>query len=522
MATGSELTYNTSASATTMANTIMGDGVTVVSASYSGDRYSSGTYSRGDSRSPEATPSDTGVILSTGYVSDFTQSSGDPNRSSQTSTNTGGVNGNDDFDDLAGTNTYDAAMLDIDFIPTGNTMTLSFTFASEEYPEYINSQYNDMVGIWVNGQPVSLSAGNGDASVTNINGSANQNLYINNTGDTYNTEMDGFTVTMSVTFPVVPGQVNSIRIGVADVSDSNYDSAVLIAADSGQTTFIAMDDAANGDLNATTVIDVLGNDINTTGNSNVRVTHINGVAVNPGDTVVLPSGDSVKLNADMTFSFTSDADGDEVNFTYQIANGSGKTDIGMVTVDTVPCFTAGTLIRVPGGERPVEALRPGDLVLTRDDGPQPLRWIGRRRVAAEGDLAPVHIAAGTFGPHRDLTVSPLHRILLRDARAQLLFGEDEVLVAARDLVDGRAVRRLPGGTVDYVHLLFDRHQIVLSEGLPSESFLPGPVMARSLEAEVLAEIVAVFPELDPATGAGYGPSARRTLRPFEARVLAAA
>ena len=518
MATGSELSYNTNASATQMANTIMGDGVTVVGASYSGDRLSSGTYSRGDSRSPEATPGDTGVILSTGRVTDFTQSSGDPNRNSDTGTDTWGVNNNAQFNALAGTNTYDAALLDVDFIPTGDTMTMTFTFASEEYPEYINSIYNDMVGVWVNGSPVEVAYGNGDVSVTNVNGQSNTNLYINNTNDAYNTEMDGFTVTMSLTFRVLPGEVNSLRIGVADVSDTQYDSSLLIAADSVQTTMVAADDAASVYADHATTLNVLGNDINTAGGT-LKVTHINGVAVASGQTVTLPSGDLVKLNADMTLTFTADDDAEEVAFTYTISNGQGKSDVGIITIDTIPCFVAGTMILTPQGEVPVERLLPGDLVCTKDNGPQPLRWIGRRKVAATGAFAPIRITAGTFGEHRTLTVSPLHRILIRDRRAELLFGEAEVLVAARDLVDDARVRAMPGGSVEYVHLLFDQHQVVFSEGLPTESFLPGPQMDRSFEAEIVAEICTLFPELDPATGGGYGAAARRTLRRYEARLL---
>ena len=100
----------TNASALQMANEIFGDGVTVVSATYTGAANSSAIYSRGDARSPDATPGDTGVILSTGNAASFTQSSGDPNRSASTSTDTSGPNNNALFNALAGTNTYDAAM----------------------------------------------------------------------------------------------------------------------------------------------------------------------------------------------------------------------------------------------------------------------------------------------------------------------------------------------------------------------------------------------------------------------------
>ena len=159
--------------------------------------------------------------------------------------------------------------------------------------------------------------------------------------------------------------------------------------------------------------------------------------------------------------------------------------------------------------------------MTQDDGPQPLRWIGRREVAAMGELAPICIDAGTFGPHGRLLVSPQHRILICDSLAELQFGEAEVLVAAKDMVNDRTVRVRRGGMVDYVHLLFDRHQVVFAEGLATESFLPGPQTTKCLEAPIVAEILSLFPQLDPETGAGYSPAARRILRRFEAQVLLA-
>ena len=97
----------------------------------------------------------------------------------------------------------------------------------------------------------------------------------------------------------------------------------------------------------------------------------------------------------------------------------------------------------------------------------------------------------------------------------------EVLVAARDLVDGRRVTAIEGGLVEYVHLLFDRHQVVWSEGLQTESFLPGPQTTHCFEEETLAEICQIFPDLDLRTGEGYGPAARPALKKFEARLLVA-
>jgi len=187
MATGAELGYNRNASAIQMAQEIFGDGVTVTGASYSGDNRSSAIYSNGDALSPDATPSDTGVILSTGRADRFTQSNGDPNRSGSTSTNTSGVDNDSDFNSAAGTNTFDASFLEVDFTsPSAGVMTMQFIFASEEYPEFTNSLYQDMVGVWINGTQVDLSVGDGDTDPSNLNGTDNSNLFVDNTGDDYN------------------------------------------------------------------------------------------------------------------------------------------------------------------------------------------------------------------------------------------------------------------------------------------------------------------------------------------------
>lgn len=516
MATGAELTY-VRANATQMANTIFGDGVTVTGASYTGPQGSAAIYSNGG-LAEGAVPSASGVILSTGSARSFTQSDGDPNRSAGTSADTAGINNNPLFNAAAGTNTYDAVWLDADFVPTGDTMSMRFVFSSEEYPEYINSQFNDVVSVWINGAQVPVSVGNGQISVNNINSDTQVNLAKGNLDDSYNTEMDGFTITLKLTIPVNPGVVNSIRIGITDTSDPLYDSNLMIAADSVQTRLVAMDDEITIRPNGSGTLAVLSNDKAMAG-ATLTITEINGVAVTVGSVITLPSGEQVKLNADGTLTIIGDGSTEQTVFTYTVVDDKNHIDTGIITLNSIPCFVAGTLIVTPDGERPVEALRPGDLVMTQDDGAQPLRWVGRRRVEATGAFAPVRIRAGTFGAHRDLVVSPQHRVLIRDTLAELLFGEAEVLVAAKDLIDGQAITLREGGMVDYVHLLFDRHQVVFSEGLATESFLPGPQTTQSFDLAVIAEICALFPELDPLTGRGYSPAARRTLRAYEARVL---
>lgn len=523
MVTPVELPINESASALQMAQTIFGDGATVVSASYTGDSRSSGIYSDGLNTSPGVVPSNSGVILSTGRVRDFTNNgpwwSNNSNQSSSTSTNTSGPNNLADFNAAAGTSTRDASFIDVDFIPTGDLMTMSFVFASEEYPEYQTSQYQDFVGVWINGVQVEVGVGDGDIDPLNISSASNENLFVSNTNDQYNTEMDGFTLTMTLNIPVISGQVNSIRIGVADVVDARYDSNLLIAADSVQTTLVAEDDTVTLNPDGTKTVDVLSNDINSTGGT-LSITHINGIPVSAGSYVVLTTGQVVTLNADGTLSVEGDGNEETVNFTYTTQSTTGDTDVGLVTVNSVPCFVAGTLIETPDGRRPVHTLQAGDLVTTRDNGAQPLRWIGRRLVRAKGRFAPVRIAAGALGDHETIMVSPQHRVLVQDVLAHLLFAEPEVLAAAKHLVNDSSVRIVEGGYVEYVHILFDEHQIVCANGLLSESFLPGSQSQNLFEEEALAEITTLFPELDPETGEGYGPAARRVLKSHEAVLFA--
>jgi hypothetical protein len=195
---------------------------------------------------------------------------------------------------------------------------------------------------------------------------------------------------------------------------------------------------------------------------------------------------------------------------------------------TPPCFTPGTLIETAGGPVAVEEIEVGDLVVTLDSGVQPVRWVGRTDISvfdlvAQPRLRPVLIRAGALGgglPERDMVVSPMHRVLRGGARAELLFGSDEVLVAAAHLVDGAGVVEAPiGAGVSYIHLAFDSHQIVRSDGVWSESFLPGGQALSGLDRAVQAELETIFPEI--ARGA-VPAAARPCLRRHEAALLRAA
>lgn len=190
---------------------------------------------------------------------------------------------------------------------------------------------------------------------------------------------------------------------------------------------------------------------------------------------------------------------------------------------------AEALVDTPDGPRPADALRPGDMVLTRDAGAQPLRWTGRLRLpgstradAGAGAIHAVRIAADALGygcPREPLRLAPDHRLLLGGARAQALFGATEVLVRAADLVNDRSIRRddAPAG-LGFVQLLLDCHHVLRANGVPVESHHP----------QHSAPAPGTRPPPDPQLAAllsgdpgSYGPQARRCLSAGEAALLAA-
>ncbi|MEQ9694056.1 Hint domain-containing protein [Shimia sp. SDUM112013] len=206
---------------------------------------------------------------------------------------------------------------------------------------------------------------------------------------------------------------------------------------------------------------------------------------------------------------------------------SGGSAVPEGEIAAPPCFTPGTQIRTPEKDRAVETLQVGDLVETLDHGPQPIRWIGTctvspMRMRLQASFRPVRIRKNAFGPGRpcrDMLVSQQHRIFLQDWRTELLFGEAEMLVAAVHLVNDRTVTLAPAvaGTT-YIHLQFDRHEILFSDGLPSESLNPGLHGLRSLPEASRTELASLFPELDLTRSTPLAP-ARTIARRWEAGLL---
>lgn len=156
----------------------------------------------------------------------------------------------------------------------------------------------------------------------------------------------------------------------------------------------------------------------------------------------------------------------------------------------------GTRIALADGRQiAIERLSPGDRVLTRDHGPQPVRWIGRATLRAVGAFAPVVISAGAMGNEGDLIVSQHHRIFIYQRRRSELVNTSELLVQAKHLVDGARIFLREGGYVDYFSLVFDRHEIIYAEGIPAESLLVNEATLAHLPEELADEVRGRFPQL---------------------------
>ena len=201
---------------------------------------------------------------------------------------------------------------------------------------------------------------------------------------------------------------------------------------------------------------------------------------------------------------------------------------GVNTTTTVMiCFLRGTLIRTPSGEVPIENLAIGDPVCTADGGPSVIRWISSN-ICSPTDLMlnpglhPICIPRSALAPgcpHRDLWVSPLHRMVLDGFEVEFLFGDPEVLVTARDFpASALPPAKRPPADAEYFHILLDRHEIVFANGAKAESLFPGDVTIASMTVEARAAMQANLPKLVGEAGT-YGPTARRTLKRHEAAVL---
>lgn len=278
--------------------------------------------------------------------------------------------------------------------------------------------------------------------------------------------------------------LNQILVEDINVTDTNGNPVTVAAGQVLEVEFTLRATAPNGDI-----IDLLF----------VAA----GPGENQGDLFFVVSTAPIPLGVTLDIAFLNDG------------GGTPYADI--------ICFVSGAMIDTPEGPAPVESLGVGDPVTLLDGGVATITWVGKRRVSAaervlHRNLKPVKIRANAFGPGKpaaDLWVSQQHRVLLDGA--EILFGADEVLVPIVSLCNDQSIRIDDvQGDVDYHHIMFDRHQIILSNGLPTESFYPGATALQALDAPTLAEFKTLFPEL---AARGFEESARPLLKNYEAKAL---
>lgn len=191
---------------------------------------------------------------------------------------------------------------------------------------------------------------------------------------------------------------------------------------------------------------------------------------------------------------------------------------GTVVPRSSPCFTPGTQITTDRGNRPVEQIAVGDRVITRDNGIQVVRWVGRTQLflhdfQVEPHLLPVFIRKGALGnglPERDMRLSPNHRVLVANGRTSVRFSEPEVLVAAKHLTS-QGVHVVQSSGTTYLHFMCDRHEIVLADGVWSESFQPDDQSLKGLGNAQRLEIHELFPDLKTEAGRAAYTAARVTI-----------
>ena len=313
--------------------------------------------------------------------------------------------------------------------------------------------------------------------------------------------------------------------------------------------------AGNDTLDGGTGNDVLsggaGNDVFLVSDGNDTITDFNA-----GNTGSLDDGDSTnndyinlsgyydhisELYADqlddgiLNQSNTTDTRGNSVDYSNNTQFGANSLTFSGASADSssftaentsVVCFTPGIQIDTDKGPVPVECLRPGDMLQTKDNGYQPIIWIGQRHVTQDAletqpELRPVLIQPGSFlNNQRPLLVSPQHRFVLSRELSRAVSTEDEAFLRARfltELPNSRARIAFGKTTVTYVHIMTEQHEVIFADGVATETFWPGPQALRSLTAESEAEIRRLLPALATCSSAEvtrkmikacYGPLAR--------------
>lgn len=214
----------TVAGKTAMVQSLVGNGITVKSVSYTGNANSAGLFTGGEN----SVKIKSGVVLSTGNAVDVKG----PN-SGNSSTDLNGAGDTDLNNLINNTDTHDATVLEFTFIPKGPNFSFQYVFGSDEYNEYVNSSFNDVFAFFVNGKNVAKIPGtNLPVSINNLNAGEYSQFFVDNESNTHNVAMDGYTTVLPISLKVTPNTLNTIKLAIQDVGDGSLDSWVLIKAGS--------------------------------------------------------------------------------------------------------------------------------------------------------------------------------------------------------------------------------------------------------------------------------------------------
>lgn len=441
----------------------------------------------------------------------------------------------------------------------------TITYYNDDLTEAGTADFSEIENVYVVGSASSSSVLEDPSSIPGalsvdgiVEGTSGDDLIdLSYTGDPDGDMVDGDDAVL----PLVDEQ-DVIVAGAGDDTVEGHDDGDIIFGGSGEDVLSGMggNDAIDGGSGDDILDGGAGTDILVGGEGNDTISGGNDDPNDSGDLLLgqedddsfinIGQGDVIRGGEDSdgldedVLDLTGAAEAQNAGGTLKVDYASGDPESGVVTFydaggtetgtasfseieNVIPCFTPGTLIATPKGERKVEDLKAGDRVITRDNGIQEIRWLGSREMTG-GDLSagahfqPVLIRQGALGnglPERDMMVSPNHRVLVANDKTALYFEDREVLVAAKHLTGLAGVDVVEISSVTYIHFMFDQHEVVLSDGAWTESFQPGDLTLRGLDNAQRNELLELFPELKTRKGqAGY-PSARRSLKKHEAHLL---
>jgi gliding motility-associated-like protein len=214
---------------TQLVQNIMGKGYVVSNAKITCPTGASGTFVSTTSNIGIGT----GILLTTGSVND----ANGPNNDSGTSVPNGGA-GDKDLEDLCDTITRDACAIEFDLVPSCDELKINYVFASEEYPNYVGSKFNDIFAFFISGPGITgvkniatLPNSSIPVTINNVNSTTNSQYFVNNAnGKTV--EYNGFTKPLTASVKVIACSSYHLKMAIADVGDEAYDSGVFIEAGS--------------------------------------------------------------------------------------------------------------------------------------------------------------------------------------------------------------------------------------------------------------------------------------------------